>query len=48
MQRILVRHGMSRDLADLLLDDIRAALRQLEKHPRTRPLTEAEVGGFHH
>ncbi len=48
VQRILVRHGMSRDLADLLLDDIRAALRQLEKHPRTRPLTEAEVGGFHH
>ena len=48
VQRILVRHGMSRDLAELLLSDMRAALQHLEKHPSPRPLTEDEVGGFHH
>ena len=48
VQRILVRHGMSRDMAELLLDDIRTALHHLETNPAKRPLTEAEVGGFHH
>jgi len=43
-----VRHGMSRDMAELLLNDLRAALKHLETHPTTQPLTEAEMGGFHH
>jgi glutamate decarboxylase len=48
VQRILVRHGVSRDLADHLLDDYRKALEHFEKHPVTTPLTEAESGGFKH
>ena len=48
VQRILVRHGVSRDLADLLLDDIRQALAYFERHPDHAVLTPAEASGFHH
>ena len=48
VQRILVRHGVSRDLGDLLLEDIRRVLTLLEKHPILRPLTENEAGGYNH
>ena len=48
IQRILVRHGTSRDLAGLLLADMRRALAQLGSHPPSEPLTEAEAGGFRH
>jgi glutamate decarboxylase len=48
IQRILVRHGVSRDLASLLLEDMRRAIDHLKKHPVETPLTEAEASGFHH
>ena len=48
VQRILVRHDFSRDLASLLLDDYRRAIEILEKHAPKEPLTEQEAGGFHH
>ena len=48
VQRILVRHGFSRDLANLLLDDYRRALRHLDAHPHAKPLTKAEASGFRH
>ncbi len=48
IQRILVRHDFSRDLADLLLDDYRRALAHLAKHRPTVPLSEEEAGSFHH
>jgi glutamate decarboxylase len=48
IQRILVRHGVSRDLGDLLLDDIRRSLVLFEKHPVSLPLTETEAGGYNH
>ncbi|MEP4485587.1 MAG: glutamate decarboxylase [Halioglobus sp.] len=48
IQRILVRHGVSRDLASLLLTDIRDALKYLAAHPVQHPLTEEEGSGFHH
>jgi len=48
IQRILVRHGFSRDLADLLLEDCQKALDHLEKHPATNPMSEDEGGGFKH
>ena len=48
IQRVLVRHDFSRDLADLLLDDLRRALRQLSEHKPASPLTEQEAGGFRH
>lgn len=48
VQRILVRHGVTRDLASLLLDDMRRAIDYFEKHPVTKPLTQAEASGFNH
>ncbi len=48
VQRILVRHDFSRDLANLLLDDYRRALAHLDAHPQARPLTEKEASGFRH
>jgi glutamate decarboxylase len=48
VQRILVRHGFSRDLASLLMDDYRAALGHFDRHPVTTPLSEAEGGSFNH
>jgi glutamate decarboxylase len=33
VQRILVRHGVSRDLVALLLDDLRKAIDFLQKNP---------------
>lgn len=48
VQRILVRHGVSRDLAELLLDDIRRCLEYFEKRPVTQPLSEKEAGGYKH
>ena len=48
VQRILVRHGVSRDLADILLEDIQRSLALLERHPIAHPLTENEAGGYNH
>ena len=48
IQRILVRHDFSRDLADLLLADYKRALQHLDKHPLTTPMTADEAAGFHH
>jgi len=48
VQRILVRHDFSRDLANLMLDDYRRALAHLDRHPHQIPLSEKEVGGFRH
>jgi glutamate decarboxylase len=48
IQRILVRHDFSRDLADLLLEDYVRALKHLDRHPPTSSLTEAEASGFNH
>ncbi len=46
--RILCRQGLSLDMADLLLDDIRNAVAHFDKHPVSVPLTETEAGGHHH
>jgi len=48
IQRILVRHGFSRDLANLLLMDMERALHHFENHPTRHPLTASEGCGFHH
>ena len=48
IQRILVRHGVSRDLASLLIEDITRAIAYFEKHPVTKPLTKDEATGFNH
>ncbi|QQE93180.1 glutamate decarboxylase [Providencia rettgeri] len=48
VQRILVRHGVSLDLAALLIEDFKRTLDYFEKHPVNKPLTEDEGGGFNH
>ncbi len=48
VQRILVKHGFSKDLANLLMDDYRDALAHIDRHPITNSVTEAESGGFNH
>jgi glutamate decarboxylase len=48
VQRILVRHGVSRDLAELLVDDLHRALELLESHPPSRSLGPREAGSFSH
>ncbi len=48
VQRILVRHGVSRDLIDLLLADFRRCLKYFEKHPTLHPAEADEATGFHH
>ncbi|HGN1707768.1 TPA: glutamate decarboxylase [Providencia rettgeri] len=48
VQRILVRHGVSLDLAALLIDDFKRTLDYFDKHPVNKPLTEEEGGGFNH
>jgi glutamate decarboxylase len=48
IQRILVKHGFSRDLASLLLDDYRDAMTHFDRHPVNIPISEEEGGGFKH
>lgn len=48
IQRILVRHGFSRDLATLLLNDYRDALAYLERHPVTTSISAEEGSSFNH
>jgi glutamate decarboxylase len=48
VQRVLVRHRVSRDLADHLLIDIRQCLDYFEKHPVIQPLSAQKGKGFMH
>ncbi|MEO8897337.1 MAG: glutamate decarboxylase [Candidatus Dormibacter sp.] len=48
VQRILVRHGFSIDMADLLLDDLRRALRSLATAPPAKPATSEGHEAFTH
>lgn len=48
IQRILVKHGFSRDMAGLLLDDYVDAVAHFDRHPVTIPLSEEESGSFKH
>jgi glutamate decarboxylase len=48
VQRILVRQGVTRDLASILLDDMRDAVAHFDKHPNSVPMTAEEASGFNH
>lgn len=48
IQRILVRHGVSRDLGSLLIGDMKAAMAYFKDHPVSKQITPAEASGFHH
>jgi glutamate decarboxylase len=48
IQRILVRHGISRDLGALLIQDMQRCMDYFKKHPITKPMDDDEASGFHH
>ena len=48
IQRILVRHGVSRDLGMLLVEDMKRALEYFKQHPVQSQMTAQEASGFHH
>lgn len=48
IQRILVRHGVSRDLGALLVEDMKRAIEYFHQHPVQSKLTAEEASGFHH
>ena len=48
VQRILVRNGVTRDLASILLDHMQESIATLGRHPQPVPMTAREAGGFSH
>jgi len=48
VQRILVRQGVTRDLASILLDDFKDAIGHFSTHPVTVGMRAEEAGGFSH
>ena len=48
IMRILVRHGVSRDLANLLLNNLKHCIAYFKKNPVTHKGSEKESGGFKH
>jgi glutamate decarboxylase len=48
VMRVLVRHGFSRDMADMLLEDAKRGIAYLVKHQPVSPVTAAEGTGFTH
>jgi glutamate decarboxylase len=46
VQRVLIRHGVSRDMAGLLAEDLRRAVDHFRKHPSAQP-ADARVS-YHH
>jgi glutamate decarboxylase len=47
-QRILVKRGFTREMAELLLQDIRQAVDHLSRHPRAVPLSAEEAASYNH
>jgi glutamate decarboxylase len=48
IQRIMVRHGVDKDLGSLLIGDMHRCLEYFKKHPVSRPMEAEEATGFHH
>lgn len=48
VMRIMIRHGVSRDLCDLFVEDVKRSLEYFKQHKVTSPISEKEGGGFHH
>jgi glutamate decarboxylase len=48
VQRVLARLGVSRDLAGLLVEDLKRAIQHFDKHPAVRPLSRQHASGYHH
>lgn len=48
VQRVLARYGVTRDLAELLVDDIKRAIKHFDEAPLRGSLTPADASGYHH
>ncbi len=48
IMRVMIRQGVSRDMAALLVEDMQRAVAGFEKHPVSVPLTEEELGSYTH
>lgn len=48
IMRAVIRHGFTRDMADLLIADVHRCLHQLRHHPKGASLNRDEAGGFTH
>lgn len=48
IQRVLIRHGFSHDLAQLMIDDLKRCIDYFESHPVSHGSDQSESGGFHH
>lgn len=42
IQRVLIRHGFSRDMAELMIEDLKRSIDYFQKHPTTNGLAESE------
>jgi len=48
IQRVLIRHGFSHDLAQLMIEDLKRCIDYFKDHPVTHNSTKKESEGFHH
>jgi glutamate decarboxylase len=48
VQRVVARLGLSRDLAGLLVEDLRRAIQHFEENPSPKSLTRKDAGGYYH
>ncbi|MFC1518030.1 glutamate decarboxylase [Candidatus Margulisiibacteriota bacterium] len=48
VMRALVRHGVSRDIAEMLVEDLKRALEHFKQHPVQQVPGEKKSGGFNH
>ncbi len=48
IQRVLIRHGFSRDMADLFLADLKRCIEYFKENPVRRNLGEKQAGGYKH
>lgn len=48
VMRVLIRHGFSHDLANLLVDDIKRSIEHLKTNPNRKPLDASKVASYNH
>ncbi|MDY4609944.1 MAG: glutamate decarboxylase [Sphaerochaetaceae bacterium] len=48
VMRILSRHGLSIEMADEFIADLKRSIAHYDSHPVVKPMTEKEAGGYNH
>ncbi|MDR2919991.1 MAG: glutamate decarboxylase [Tannerella sp.] len=48
IQRVLIRHGFSHDMAQLMIDDLKRCIDYFKEHPVTKKGCQELSGGFNH